>query len=126
MLLEQQKEPKIDYDMLITTREYIPDELYLCKKTDEEDWKDIYLFKFENGFNYVIGSNFRINDVNDIIESLKFDYEIVDNTVSASDLQNYYYENFDNFVKYEDCVKIFNHYKKWSNEIKNIINDYKI
>lgn len=126
MLLEQQKEPKIDYDMLITTREYIPDELYLCKKTDEEDWKDIYLFKFENGFNYVIGSNFRINDVNDIIESLKFDYEIVDNTVSASDLQNYYYENFDNFVKYEDCVKIFNHYKKWSNEIKNIIDDYNI
>lgn len=117
MLLEQ-KEPTIGYDMLVISREYIPEELYLCKNTDRNDWKEIYLFKFDNGFNHVIGSNYIINDINDIIESLKSEYEIFNNTVSASDLQNYYYENFDNFVKYEDCVKIFNHYKKWSNEIE--------
>ena len=121
---DSEYEPKMDYDISIISRKFIPKEIYLCDNEKDQEWKAIHLYHFDNGFKYVIGSNDYIDEFSKCVNNLKMDYECVKEVNSASELQEYYYENFDNFMKYENCEKIYNYYKKWSNEIEEIINYY--
>jgi hypothetical protein len=92
----------------IIDRNQIPEYIYFCGGDDE--WSIIYLCEFENGLQCILGSG-NHQTTKRIIESTKdeMDY-VLANTNSPEELQNYYYENFQDFKKYSDCVKIFNYY----------------
>ncbi len=102
-------------------REFIPEDYYLCKPDNKSDWTHIHQFIFENGFEYYIGSNYLIRDINDIIEDLESDYKTVKETNNPSELQSYYMENYEVFTKYEICEKIWKYYKENGNLIEEIL-----
>lgn len=106
----------------IVSRDEIPKRYYLCKPSTE-DWKFINKIKFTNGLKYYIGSNYEIKDLEGIKENLKSDYESYSEYDTAPELQKYFYQQFDTFIEYNDCVKIFNYYKINKKKILQIIND---
>jgi hypothetical protein len=113
-----------NYTLSIISRDEIPEDIFLCERTKEKEWELIHQYEFSNGFKFIIGSNFPHEDFKDVVETLKFDYEMIKDLNSASELQQFYYHNFDNFIKYEDCDKIFNYIKKWSSQIEEILKEY--
>ena len=80
----------MNYTINIITREQIPSNIYLCDGF-KNDWEMIHSFEFENGLQYIIGSNHPISSVELIIEDMSHDLECVLNTNDASELQDYYY-----------------------------------
>ncbi len=93
----------------IINRDQIPEHIYLCNGGKYE-WSIIHLCEFENGLQCVFGAN-SYQTINSIIESTKdeMDY-ILANTNNPKELQNYFYDNFQDFKSYSDCIKIFNYY----------------
>ena len=115
----------IEYDLLRFDKTipkcYISDELYI-----PTDYKYLNLFNFENGLQFVVGSNRGdFDDFNDFNECLELDHKTFSKVSSASELQEYYYNEYDIFNKYEEIEKKFNYHKKWSKEIKEILEEYK-
>lgn len=104
----------MDYEFDIITRDQIPSKIYLCGKNDENDWKKINYFKFENGLECVIGSG-RYLSAKDAIDSVKSELDYIIDIDRPDELQTYFFENFDNFIPYQDCVKIWNYY--FENEV---------
>ncbi len=94
--------PKI----FIISRESIPDDIYLCAGNNKDyEWELIHLFEFENGLKFVIGANRYIKKTEEIIEIMKHEMEyIIYENNTPEQLQDYFYYNCDNFVKYKDCV----------------------
>ena len=119
----------MDYEISIITRNQIPSEIFLYDeydKDDKDDFKYIHLFEFNNGINFGIGSNYRIYDVEEIIETLETDYNITtEYNKDPDELQEYYKDEFDIFYKYRTCEKIWNYYYNNKQLIKDIINYYK-
>jgi hypothetical protein len=99
----------MNYELNIITRDMIPSNIYLCGKTDEDDWTKINYFEFDNGLECVIGAN-RYLSGKDAIESIKDELDYVLDNDNPEELQKYYYKNLENFIPYSDCVKIFNYY----------------
>jgi hypothetical protein len=98
----------------------IPDNIYIAKP-EKGDWKYIHQFVFENGFEYYFGSNHLIDDFNEIIQNIKFDYYIVKNSNNASELQQIYNNEYNIFINYSDCIKIWKYYTKHTYKIQKIL-----
>jgi hypothetical protein len=99
----------MDATLYIIERNQIPEDIYLCGEGDDE-WSMIYLCEFENGLQCILGAG-NYQTVESIIESTKDEMDdVLANTNSPEELQNYYYEQFQDFKQYSDCVKIFNYY----------------
>jgi hypothetical protein len=98
----------------------IPDNIYLC---DIDNWTKINYFEFENGLKCVIGANRYLSGKN-AIESIKDELDYVLENNNPEELQQYYYDNFENFISYSDCVKIFNYYYENENLIKEAYYTY--
>jgi hypothetical protein len=113
----------MDYNINIITRAQIPSNIYLCDGFNK-DWDMIHSFEFENGLQFIIGSNNPISSPEFIIEDMNQELECVLNTENASQLQEFYYSNFDIFINYYDCVKIWNYYNDNKHLITEIINAY--
>ncbi len=99
----------MDYNLSIISRDQIPNNIYLCGKNDKDEWQKINYFEFENGLKCVIGAS-RYLSGKDAVESMKNELDYVLENDSPDALQKYFYENFENFISYSDCQKIFNYY----------------
>jgi hypothetical protein len=115
----------MDYNLNIISRNQIPPELYLCERSKNKEWELIHLFEFENGLKCILGANFT-QQVDDIIESIKNEMDYIINIDTPDELQEYYYNEFESFYKYKDCVKIWNYYHSNQNLIREVINSYNI
>ncbi len=113
----------MDYNLNIISRNQIPTDLYLCERSKDKEWELIHLFEFENGLKCILGANFP-QQVDDIIECIKNEMEYIINIGSPDELQEYYYDEFESFYKYKDCVKIWNYYHSNQNLIRDVINSY--
>jgi hypothetical protein len=113
----------MDYDINIITRKHIPSNIYLCSGFDK-DWEMIHSFEFENGLQFIIGSNHPISSPELILEDMKQELECVLNNETVGDLQDYYYNNFENFINYNDCYKIWNYYNNNKHLIMQVINAF--
>jgi hypothetical protein len=114
----------MDYKLNIITRSQLPSNIYLCDFNDNADWEMIHSFEFENGLQYIIGSNHPISYADLIIEDINHELECVLNKKNVVDLQNYYYNTFNNFIKYDDCCKIWNYYQNNKLLIKQVIKSF--
>ena len=115
----------MDYNLNIISRNQIPADLYLCERSKNKEWELIHLFEFENGLKCILGANFT-QQVDDIIESIKNEMDYIINIDTPDELQEYYYNEFESFYKYKDCVKIWNYYHSNQNLIREVINSYNI
>ncbi len=115
------KQPYHTMSIYLIDRDFIPTDYYLSKPDNKPDWTHIHQFVFDNGFEYYIGSNYLIRDINDIIEDLESDYKTVIETKSPSELQSYYMENFEIFTKYENCKTIWKYFNDNSILIEEIL-----
>ncbi len=113
----------MDYNINIITRNQIPSNIYLCDGINK-DWNMIHSFEFENGLQFIIGSNYPISSAELIIEDISQELECVLNKNDINELQNYYYNTFENFIKYNDCCKIWNYYHNNQHLIREIINSF--
>lgn len=113
----------MNYELNIITRDMIPSNIYLCGKNDEKDWTKINYFEFDNGLECVIGAN-RYLSGKDAIESMKDELDYVLENNSPEELQQYFYDNFENFIPYSDCVKIFNYFYENKELIKEAYYTY--
>ena len=113
----------MNYDLNIISRNQVPSNIYLCERSNGKEWELIHLFEFDNGLKCILGANFP-QQVDDIIECIKNDFEYIIDIDSPDDLQEYYKDNFDSFYKYKDCVKIWNYYHSNQNLIREVINSY--
>jgi hypothetical protein len=113
----------MDYNINIITRSQIPNNIYLYYDFNK-DWDMIHLFEFENGLQYIIGTNDPILSAELIIEDMMHELELVLNNNDAANLQSYYYHTFDNFINYKDCCKIWNYYYNNRNLITEVINSF--
>lgn len=102
-------------------RKALPDNIYVCKPDDDTDWKHIHQFTFENGLEYYIGSNYLIDSFDTIIENIKLDYQIVKDSSNASELQQIYNNEYQKFINYSDCLKIWKYYTKNNKQITSIL-----
>ena len=115
----------MDYQIKLITRSQVPSDIYLCGENDENDFRYIHLFEFNNGFKIVYGSHSRIYHVKDIIEDIELEFRITtEYNNSPADLQEYYEDEYDMHYKYKICEKIWNHYNNNKELIKNIIDYY--
>jgi hypothetical protein len=101
----------MNYEINIITRDMIPSNIYLC---NIDEWTKINHFKFENGLQCIVGANRHLSS-KDAIESINDELDNVLENNNPEELQQYYYDNFENFISYSDCVKIFNYY--YENEV---------
>ncbi len=101
----------MEYELNIITRGQIPDDIYLCDNTKDNDWCMIHLVEFNNGLKCVQGSYYP-QQAKSIIQSIKDEMDYIINISSPDELQEYFYDNFDNFTNYKNCVKIWNYYHK--------------
>jgi hypothetical protein len=113
----------MDYDLNIISRNKIPSDIYLCERSKDKEWELIHLFEFDNGLKCILGANFT-QQVEDIIECIKNEFEYIINIDSPDELQEYYQNEFESFYKYKDCVKIWNYYHSNQNLIREVINSY--
>ncbi len=98
----------MNYELNIITRDMIPNNIYLCDN-GKDDWNKINYFEFDNGLKCVIGAG-RYLSGKDAIESIYDEMDYVLENNNPEELQKYFYDNFDNFISYSDCVKIYNYY----------------
>jgi hypothetical protein len=113
----------MDHTINIITRSQIPNNIYLC--TDfNKDWDMIHSFEFQNGLQFIIGSNHSITSAELIIEDMDNELELVLNNNTPADLQSYYYHNIDTFINYNDCIKIWNYYINNQHLIKEVIDSF--
>jgi hypothetical protein len=110
----------MNYEFNIITIDMIPSNIYLC---DKDDWTKINYFEFANGLECVIGAN-RYLSGKDAIESIKNELDYVLENNNPEELQQYFYDNFENFISYSDCVKIYNYYYKNEGLIKEVYYTY--
>ncbi len=115
----------MDYQINLITRSQIPSNMFLCGE-DEDEWKFIHKFEFNNGLIYIIGSSYRIYSVDEIIENLEFDFRTANEyNNNAEELQEYYKDEFDMYYKYSICQKIWNYYNNNKQLIQEVIDYYK-
>jgi hypothetical protein len=112
----------IQMSVYLIDREYIPENYYLCKPDNKNDWKHIHQIVFDNGFEYYVGSNYLIQDITDILTNLETDYKTVKENKTPSDLQSYYMENYQVFTQYVNCENIWKYYTENSKLIEEILN----
>ncbi len=113
----------MNYNLNIISRDQIPDNMYLCEQTNDKEWELIHLFEFDNGLKCILGANFP-QQVEDIIETLENEIDYIIDIDNPDELQEYYYNEFESFYKYKDCVKIWNYYHSNQNLIREVINSY--
>jgi hypothetical protein len=114
----------MDYNLNIINRSQVPTNLYL-KEAPYKDWNMIHLFEFNNGLKYVIGSDYSLGSPKHIVDDMEHELDYVLENNSPNELQDYYYEYFQEFKSLDDCVKIWNYYNTYYNLIKEVINFYK-
>ncbi len=114
----------MEYDLNIITRDMIPSDLYLCERDTKKDWEMIHFYEFENGLKYVIGSNFPIHSVEELIESMEHELNTIIECDDPGELQELYRNDYDMFYKYKDCEKIWNYYHKNHNLLRQVIESY--
>lgn len=119
------REP-INYSAKNINRKDIPEDIYVCEFTENKDWKYIIQYKFDNGLNYIIGANTFTNSINDILKSLKMEYETIIDMESPEELQVYYFDEFDIFYRYRIIEKIFNYYIINRDKIEDILLSYRL
>ncbi len=112
----------MNYELNIITRDMIPRNIYLCDNGKDE-WNKINYFDFDNGFKCVIGAS-RYLSGKDAIESMKDEMDYVLQNESPEELQQYFYDNFENFINYSNCVKIYNYYYENEGLIKEVYYTY--
>ena len=113
----------MDYYLNIISRDQIPANMYLCERSDNKEWELIHLFEFDNGLKCILGANFP-QQVEDIIETIKNEMDYIININSPDELQEYYYNEFESFYKYKDCVKIWNYYHSNKYLIREVVQSY--
>lgn len=117
----------IPFNVKKITRKEIPDNIYLCKSINGKDWNSILLYKFKNGFNYILGTNSEyLSNIEEILLEIKSDYETIIPMLSPEELQEYYYEEFDIFQRYKYSKKIFNYYHNNREKIEDILISYNL
>lgn len=114
----------MDYNLNIINRSQVPSNLYL-KEAPNKEWDMIHFFEFNNGLKYVIGSEYSLGSPKHIVDDMEHELDYVLENNSPSELQDYYYEYFQEFKSLDDCVKIWNYYNTYYNLIKEVINFYK-
>ncbi len=116
----------MEYQINIITRSQIPSNIYLCSDNEDinKDWKIIHSFEFKNGLQYIIGSNHPISYPELIMEEMAHNLECCLNTSDAAELQTFYYNNFNNFIKYKDCCKIWDYFQNNQHLIIEVINSF--
>ena len=102
---------------------YIPENIFI-HKPEKGDWKYIQQFVFKNGFEYYIGTNKLIDDFQEIIDNIRFDYNIVNDSYNASELQQLYHIEHKIYIDYNDSIKIWKYYTKNSNKIESILKKF--
>lgn len=111
----------IDYDVNIITRDMVPTNIYLTKSFKDTDWAMIHRFTFDNSLEFYIGANFPITSIEEAIEHLRFDYEHFSNFESPEQIQEYFFDEYVQYIKYNDCMKIYDYFHINEKMIKNII-----
>jgi hypothetical protein len=114
----------MDYNLSIINRSQVPANLYL-KEGPNKEWDMIHFFEFNNGLKYVIGSEYSLGSPKHIVDNMEHELDYVLENNTPDELQDYYYEYFQEFKSLDDCVKIFNYYSCYYNLIKEVINFYK-
>ena len=107
-------------DYTIISRKNIPENIYLCKPAND-DWKIIYKFSFDNDLDYYIGSNMPIDDTNVVISLVREDYYLFTNFNSPVKILRYFHNEFNEFIDYDDCQKIWNYYNNNKQLIEQVI-----
>ena len=113
----------MNYDFDIITRDQIPSNIYLCNKNHENEWNKINYFEFNNGFKCIVGANNYLSG-QDAIQSIKDEMKYVLENNNPEELQHYFYENFESFISYTDCVKIYNYYSDNEDLINEVYYTY--
>lgn len=111
----------MNYQFKEITMDIIPDDIYLCNKSK---WKFINYFQFDNGLKCIIGSNYKLS-AKDAINTIKDEMNnVLDDNNNSDELQKYYYDNFNIFIPYSDCIKIYKYYNNNEKLIKEVFNTY--
>lgn len=116
----------------IVDRSVVPSDYFFSDRDDKQDWKYIVELQYNDDFKYYYGTDhYNYNDHNSALDYIKFDYEIVCNTEGYGDsndpvskLQEYYYKEFDTFMSYDKCKKIYHYYKTNEDTIKRLVAMY--
>lgn len=104
-------------------RKYLPEHIFI-PKPETGDWKYIQQFVFKNGFEYYIGTNKLIDDFQEIIENIRFDYNIVQSSYNATELQQIYNTEYKIFIDYNESIKIWKYYTKNYKQIESILKKF--
>jgi hypothetical protein len=111
-------------------RSDVPSDYFLCKVDDKKDWRYIYEVIFNNGLKYYFGSGYNCDDdsYNSLKEMIETDlsyiersYQYNNSNNSISWLQDYFFEEFDNYVTYENIKKTYVYIIKNKHLMENII-----
>ena len=109
------------YTFNIISWDQIPDNIFICDIKPTKDREKIYYFHFENGLKCFVNRIVSAKDAIEIIFNAMKD--VLDND-TPQELQNYYYNNFDDIIPYNDCIKIYNYYNENKKLIEEVYNSY--
>ncbi len=115
----------MDYTVTAITREQIPNNICVYSKNNIKNHNYIFMIQFIGGFQIVFESDQEITTIEDIIEDLKYYWDlwldIRDNCSNSTDFQSYYFENYDKYLGTEYCEKIWNYHVDNHQFLNNII-----
>lgn len=114
----------ITVSVKLVNREDITKKFYLRKPSNYSDWKNIFLFKFSNNFNYYYGTNKSYVDGHHLMTFLFIESELVYNSKSPLDFKNKLKSRYNSNISIKNANKIFNWFKNNNEKILNIINQF--
>jgi hypothetical protein len=117
---------ELSYDFNIITRKHIPENIFVWKNKESSPNDRIQQTIFSNGYeSYIFDGSVPISDIIHVVEILESEYSTFGNYESPQEIQNYFYYEHNNYIEYDDCVKIFNQYHDNKSKIEEILEYYK-
>ena len=101
----------------------IPDNFYMSKP-EQGNWRYIQQFVFENGLEYYIGTNNLIDGFDEIIQTIKNEYDIFTQSHNVSELQQIFITEHKIYIDYNDSIKIWKYYQKNNKRIEDILHNF--
>ena len=108
----------------IIKREDIPINFYLPKYSSKKDWKQFFHFKFNNNFDYYIGSNKSYIDGTDLMTVLSVELDVINESNNPYQFKKNLEINYDSKINLKNAIKVFNWYKNKTHKVENIINQF--
>lgn len=104
----------------LISRDFLPDNIFIPKNKNDTD-EVILKVSFYNGLDYYVSCNNLVNNLNEIIKNLNYNFLLFKSFSSPDDIQNYFYYAKNRFVKYKDCQKLFEYYSQNQEKIIEIL-----